>query len=391
MNINRHNYEEFFILYMDNELNSGDRRLVEAFVQNHPDLKDELDILLQYKLEPDTTITYTGKKELLMPLAGEIKEQGVISTANYEEWLILYADKELTADQQIQVEAFITLNPAVKKELNWLQQSKLQPDETIVFAHKEILYRKEEKVRPLPRWWRLAAAAVLLLATGLTLLSIIRNRNTEVAEEIAGNGKQQTLPAKLNVPDPVTNPMALVKEPNGNIVAPVTNSSAGSVGKQQTPAGSRYVVNPVYTNNDIRVREKNTPAIEPPAFKKNELVIAEQNKLSNNLPTPVQNPNVNNIPKDAIAKVTPFENKDAADPLTNLVVTNQTSSPSGIRTAVNKEPVSDTDADLGNSGKKNKLRGFLRKVTRTFEKRTNIDATNGDDRLLVAGLSFKLK
>ena len=46
-------------------------------------------------------------------------------------------------------------------------------------------------------------------------------------------------------------------------------------------------------------------------------------------------------------------------------------------------------ADAGQ--KKNKLRGFFRKVTRTFEKRTNIDATDGDDRLLVAGLSIKLK
>jgi hypothetical protein len=37
MNINRHNYEEFFILYMDNELGSEDRRLVEEFVQKHPE------------------------------------------------------------------------------------------------------------------------------------------------------------------------------------------------------------------------------------------------------------------------------------------------------------------------------------------------------------------
>jgi hypothetical protein len=45
----------------------------------------------------------------------------------------------------------------------------------------------------------------------------------------------------------------------------------------------------------------------------------------------------------------------------------------------------------GNAGKKNKLRGFFRKVTRTFEKRTNIDPTDQDNRLLVGGLAIKLK
>ncbi len=40
--------------------------------------------------------------------------------------------------------------------------------------------------------------------------------------------------------------------------------------------------------------------------------------------------------------------------------------------------------------KKNKNRGIFRKIARTFEKRTNIDATD-DNKLLVAGLSIKLK
>ena len=70
MNINRHNYEEYFILYMDNELSSDDRRMVEAFIVQHPDLKEELELLQQFKLEPDTAITYNGKEEL-MKLNGE--------------------------------------------------------------------------------------------------------------------------------------------------------------------------------------------------------------------------------------------------------------------------------------------------------------------------------
>jgi anti-sigma factor RsiW len=40
MKIDRHNYEEYFILYMDNELSSDDRGQVEEFIQKNPDLKE---------------------------------------------------------------------------------------------------------------------------------------------------------------------------------------------------------------------------------------------------------------------------------------------------------------------------------------------------------------
>ena len=51
MSINRHNYEEFFILYLDNELSSEHRRQVELFVEQHPDLGEELQLLEQTRLE----------------------------------------------------------------------------------------------------------------------------------------------------------------------------------------------------------------------------------------------------------------------------------------------------------------------------------------------------
>ena len=39
MNITRYNYETYFFLYADNELSEQEKKLVEAFAEQHPDLK----------------------------------------------------------------------------------------------------------------------------------------------------------------------------------------------------------------------------------------------------------------------------------------------------------------------------------------------------------------
>ena len=44
MAITRHNYEEYFLLYADDELSAAERREVEDFLELHPDLVGELDV-----------------------------------------------------------------------------------------------------------------------------------------------------------------------------------------------------------------------------------------------------------------------------------------------------------------------------------------------------------
>ena len=51
--INLGNYEEYFILYMDNELSDEQKALVDAFLLAHPDLQAEFELLLSTQLTPE--------------------------------------------------------------------------------------------------------------------------------------------------------------------------------------------------------------------------------------------------------------------------------------------------------------------------------------------------
>jgi hypothetical protein len=370
MSINHHNYEEYFILYMDDELGSDDRCMVEAFVLQHPDLKEELDILLQYKLEPDTSVVFNGKEELL-----KVNGNTPITLTNYEEWLVLYIDNELTADQKNNLEQFIEANPSVKEELALLMKAKLQPEQ-IIFTNKESLYRRKEKVRAIPvLWWRMAAA-VLILALGLTTFIVLNKKPSA-----GGNGvtKGTVTEKKTNTESPVIIPKESITPVNTPVVADNVKQVFTSVSKQ--PDKSIAVKNNKAVVNDII--PVNIPV---PAKKEEQAVVAKNDtKLSNDLPQPLYNPSINkaDATNTTIAKV---NTPDVQESKTIVPVTTNTTQPSDIVNASYKE-----DADLDQSaGKKGKFRGFFRKVTRTFEKRTNMNATD-DDRFLVAGLAIKLK
>ena len=173
--INRQNYEEFFLLYADKELEADARAAVEIFVRQNPDLAKELEMLQQAILIDDNT--QFEQKELLY------KHENGISFANYEEYFLLAADNELTMEQAAAVESFVLKNPQLQSEFTLLQQTRLQP-EVISYTGKEKLYRKERKgirIRPLS-FVRMAAAAAIV---GVVYLSfVVMNKKENSADDM---------------------------------------------------------------------------------------------------------------------------------------------------------------------------------------------------------------
>ena len=374
MKITRHNYEEYFVLYIDNELGSGDRRQVELFVQENADLKEELDWLLQSRLVPDASDVFDNKEQLMKP-----SFNGSITTNNYQEWLLLYTDNELSDEHKITVEQFVADHPVVKTELEFLQKTKFQPDEEIIFSNKEILYREEEKVRIVAiRWWRIAVAAALLLAVSTTALIVFNNKRNM---DIASGKMEEKKSIQVNPPVKQSGDEPALHDPQ--------------VADNKVEKDPIEISNPVVKKLDrIEYKEKNNPSLRVEVKLEEGAVAGNKEKKTNGLPQPTYNPNVNRVVEqnNPIAKIDPPVKESLTIPEeTNSIssVTPHSSQPlDHVIAAASKE--SDDPIAAEQPGRKNKLRGFFRKITRTFEKNTNIKATDDEDRLLLGGLAIKL-
>lgn len=164
MLINRHNYEEFFLLYVDNELTVAERKAVEDFVHQNPDLEEELVMMMQSVLRPDRNIVFGNKESLLKNKPAN----GLVNESNYEEYFVLYGDNELSNEDKDLVEQFVYKHPQYQVEFELIQQARFIPEHATLYPDKNELYRTEGDHRVIPfGWWKIAAAAIVVLFLGV--------------------------------------------------------------------------------------------------------------------------------------------------------------------------------------------------------------------------------
>ena len=345
MKIDRHNYEEHFLLYIDNELTVDQMKQVELFVKENPDLGEELAMLEQSKLSPDQTVHF-DKKEMLM----KDEANPFINMSNYREWLVLYVDNELNEQEKIAVERFAAIHPNVQQELILFQHTKLE-QEKIVFPNKEVLYR-HEKVRVITmQWWRVAVAAILIIAAAISLYSILNNRKK--TNEIAKGRTIQTktIDTKINhqplqQPAPVVAPQEKMNTATKDAQEQVLVQTLDKVKekKQNNPQEFAYA-------NDTPVRQHSAVEIEG--------VNVQQPQITNTLVASKQ------IHKEI------FKDTTVTKPTLN--------SPDVYNTP-------EIDRSVA-GGENKKLRGFFRKTTRILVRST----AESDNKLLIGGVAINVR
>lgn len=166
MNITRNNYEEYFLLYVDNELSAEEREAVEQFLEANPDLKIEMEMLTSTILPEEPMMPVFPDKSRLFRTEDT---ESIVNLQNHESYFVQYADNELTNEEKAATEKFVYDHPELQADFELIQRVKYSPDPQIVFPHKETLYRQEKVVvrAMFATWTRYAAAAAVILALGL--------------------------------------------------------------------------------------------------------------------------------------------------------------------------------------------------------------------------------
>lgn len=154
--VNRHNYEVWMIDYFDGKLTAAEITAFFAFLDEHPDIREEFD---QFELTP-LAIETSDFPEKAALRKDPVAEYEGIHEDNYEEWFIAFHEGDLDDHRKGQVEGFLGLNPHLDKEFMLAGKLKLQADGAITFKAKAGLKRVPGVA--IYRWASAAAAAAVL-------------------------------------------------------------------------------------------------------------------------------------------------------------------------------------------------------------------------------------
>ncbi len=371
MTINRNNYEEFFLLYVDNELSAPGKNAVDAFLIENPDLQEEMLMLQQSILIPDTAV-FADKENLFKQetIDSEIQQQ-----------LLLMLDNELDKTTKEKLVSLTKKDETVKKEWELLQQTKLPAEDRIIFEDKAILYKQEGGRVIAARWWKIAAAAVVI---GFGVWGVLNysNRSGSIQPGIETVNKNSGKPSATPVA-PGSENEQLVAEDKSSSVDAATAVNETRLDKQVKSAL------PAKTNNAAGADNK-----QKAASKQSDAIAKQQEIKSNNLPAPLENINNRSSNNNEVATVTPSDNNRKID-------NNNASQGNDVIQPAEEIPAnsfavqtinhidSDSESEADNKNRKNKIGGFFKKIKRVVERKTN--TKSGDNSFRIANMSFAMQ
>jgi hypothetical protein len=384
MNINRHNYETFFLLYVDNELSATERKVVEQFVQENADLGTELQLLLGTTLSNES-IKFNAKDLLF---------KTTVDQNDFQENMLLHLDNELNAERAAELEKAIADKTSLLAEWNLLKQTRLDANEKIIFEKKQSLYRHEKGRVIGIRFWRIAAAAAILIACLFAGISLLKKQRVVEDSGIAKQEGQKPGEKKIGSNDTasIINSTKARADENVALASERKQKNASVEPDASVDPVVKVNVVPVKKETDkgqiAKAAEKNIPSNRsleninnPESNKSNTPAVLNRNNetiIKNTIPDQIAS-----VPKNKISVPSaPLIDYNSIPPMQD----------SYAKTAVLNEGSSGNDNKILYMSEetitRSKIGGIFRKVKRIIERNTNINTGKGVN---IAGFEIAVK
>jgi hypothetical protein len=327
--ITRDNYEEFFLLYIDNELSVANREAVERFIAHHPDLQEDWKALLHCRQLPNEQLVFPDKEALYSIGAQEEEED--------DEFL------------------------------------HYSPDLSIVFPDKASLYKEGDNKRIvwLP-WLRVGvAAATIGIVALLVVLSGHHTTVPSVAQPIVKNNK--------NAPPVTPAATGTLHSIEGQATRPADDRAV--VHKVKVKTSGQTVPHDLVQQQAESHDPVRDAALDPTPAKTVDITATRVAVTTANVTTTtVTTANVHS--NDAIAAVQTGIPRNESSFATEALQQHENE---------NHDPENNIlVADESPAPGKGKLRGLFRKVTRTFGMTADRDK-DGQREVLVGAFQIALK
>ena len=176
MDINRNNYESFFMDYLDGEMSPDQVIKLMSFLKENPDLKTELEEFEEINIGPDKK-RFESKKSL--------KKAFIVNDSNFDNFCIASLEGDLTKEEATLFQNWLQKNPLKAREFELYKKTRLIP-EKITFDYKSTL-KKSPVIRiftPKVRVYFSAAASIIILITLYLFVSKPDNGTTIISEII---------------------------------------------------------------------------------------------------------------------------------------------------------------------------------------------------------------
>jgi hypothetical protein len=364
MDINRDNYEEYFLLYADNELTDSEKAEVLIFVKNNKDLEVEFRMMHHTISRPDASVLLTDKSFLFRN-----NSTAFINEKKYEEVFVLYHDNELSEKKKLETEEFLAVHKELKNEFDLIGLARLTPESPVVFPNKKILYKKEKTGKVVPLMFRKMLAAAVFIGFGLWIVNLYFQKPVKSNITTANSN-----PAKNSTPK-IEKTILPEKKTNEVVAQSIVPSDKNQV-KQVNERENKKQKTLYHNNNNAVVKTTiNTQK-------------STEENIINQLPEKIKdvivsNDKIKNISIEEISSI------NTINPSKELVQ-NKSEKAEPLANAKNVSYVADTDNKNENyvfydvttdKFKKTKIGGFLKKVKRVVVRNNPIARLlSGEDR-----------